>query len=354
MTPPDVTVLVTAAGGALAPLNIRLLKSSGRYKVKVIAVDVNAVTAGRHFADGFATVPPGDDPTYAEQLLNQIRVHGVDIVMPWSDEEAVALSASRAAFMAEGATIACSPSAVLDVITDKAATYAALDAAGIETARWHRVETIEQLHASAEALIADHGSFVVKPTRGRGNRGAIAVKASASEPVSFEGSREFHMGASTFFAGHADDLLASGPLVIMEELENPAYDVDVLTAAGQLLQVVARERINPAGVPFRGNIIRRDARLTDLAASVAQALNLECLHDCDLMVRRDGTPLLIEVNPRPSGSVASSILAGVPIYDELIASLRGDANSGRIEPEEATVLPHLDCSVKKTAAEPSR
>ena len=67
-----------------------------------------------------------------------------------------------------------------------------------------------------------------------------------------------------------------------------AYDVDVLAKSGQIIHAIPRERINPAGVPFKGNIIRQDNRLINLAISVAKELNLSYLYDLDIMTRKNG------------------------------------------------------------------
>ena len=102
----SIRVLVTATGGALAPVNIRLLRDSRRHDVWVLAVDLNEQATGRYFADAFATVPAGDAPDYAAAIAKLVEQHRIDLVMPWSDEEALALTVARGTIEAAGATLA--------------------------------------------------------------------------------------------------------------------------------------------------------------------------------------------------------------------------------------------------------
>ena len=90
-------ILVTAAGGALAPLNIRLMKQSRHSGVWVLGVDSRTEAVGRYFADAFALVPAGGDPGYVDSILALIERHRIDIVLPWSDEEALALAGGEGA-----------------------------------------------------------------------------------------------------------------------------------------------------------------------------------------------------------------------------------------------------------------
>ena len=81
--------------------------------------------------------------------------------------------------------------------------------------------------------------------------------------------------------------------------------------------------------------------LIDYCRSVAQALELEALHDIDLMEGPDGRPVVLEVNPRPSGSLAASMAAGFPVLDWAVDRALGN-NPIIFGPEnDIDVLPML-------------
>jgi biotin carboxylase len=339
-------ILVTAAGGALAPLNIRLLKETTRYDVWVAAVDTRSDAAGRHFADFFSTVPAGTDPHYAESIVQLVEKLAIDLVFPWSDEEALALSLRREAIAALGATLACVPRETLLLMNDKAATFRHLQAHGLPVPRWSLVHSADELARATAAFLADTGAFVIKPVAARGNRGVIVV----GEPlpaVTTSGSREIHTSRDGYQQVYAKDAANSLPLIVMERLFPPAYDIDVLANGGELVLAVARKRINPLGVPFRGNVIVPDDPLLETGRRLAKAFAVSWLCDFDLMTDRSGTAYVIEANSRPSGSIAAAILAGASFYDDLISLALGTTPLAKGIERLCTVVPYLDCRVAR-------
>ena len=111
--------------------------------------------------------------------------------------------------------------------------------------------------------------------------------------------------------------------LIMPQLYTPAYDADVFPTHGGDLRAVVRQRVNPAGIPFAGNIFEHPDDAVDYCLAVANSLSLNGIHDIDLMTGRDGRVCLLEVNPRPSGSLAISLIAGLPIVDIVIGKSLG-------------------------------
>ena len=335
-------VMVTSAGGALAPLNIKLMKQGTRHKAWVLAVDQRADAAGRYFADAFAAVPAGGDAGYVDAVLALIETHGIELVLPWSDEEALALAAHRDRLAAKGATLACVPLETLELMTDKAATYRRLAAAGLAMPQWALAETEDALAAAVDRFEAQ-GDFAVKPVRARGNRGTVVVRRDAKGAAPYAGSREWHADPASFRRTLMADVTRTLPVIVMERLHAPAYDIDVLAWQGKLLRAMPRRRLNPAGVPFTGGVLTPREDLMALAHKVTAALDVSWLYDYDLMTDGAGRPVVIEINPRPSGSIAASILAGVPFYDDLFSLAKGEALPDLASPREVAVVPYLDC-----------
>jgi predicted ATP-grasp superfamily ATP-dependent carboligase len=111
--------------------------------------------------------------------------------------------------------------------------------------------------------------------------------------------------------------------MVMPMLDSPAYDVDVLSVDGKAKAALVRRRTNPAGIPFTGNHIIANTDIMDYCLKIADALGLDALHDIDLLTDKSGQPCLLEVNPRPSGSVSSAHAAGFPIVAAAIAGKMG-------------------------------
>ena len=125
----------------------------------------------------------------------------------------------------------------------------------------------------------------------------------------------------------------------MPMLTSPAYDVDVIAIKGDVKTIVVRERINPSGIPFQGNKILQNKNIEKYCTDIAKILKLDGLHDVDLMTDDVGNACIIEVNPRPSGSMAASLIAGIPIIDIVILSLLKQKIPNCNIKDDITVLP---------------
>jgi len=109
--------------------------------------------------------------------------------------------------------------------------------------------------------------------------------------------------------------------MLMPALRDPAYDVDMFSVKGKAKAIVIRRRYNPVGIPFTGNTLEINDNIFEYCIKISEVLNLDGLHDIDLMSDKDGKPALLEVNPRMSGSVAAAHSAGYPIVSFAIATL---------------------------------
>lgn len=316
-------LLVTSAGGGLVPQAIQYLRRQSRHgAVRVVAVDADPRAAGRHFADVFEVVPRGRDPEYVPRLAAIAARHAVDLILPWSDEEALAAVRCRDVLETNGRRLACADVRTLETLADKAATYTALEAAGLPVPIWRRAASLPALAAAVDELTGLGFDVVVKPSASRGGRGVCVIRADVQGPRAHGGGRETHLDVATFRRDHLNGYADSLPVVVSERLYEPTFDLDMLADGGRLLRAVARRRLNPQ-VPNDGHIIESRADLYELAPRLASAFNLTWLYDCDLMLATDGTPRILEINPRPSGSAAVAVAAGIPLLDDLISLALG-------------------------------
>ena len=172
---------------------------------------------------------------------------------------------------------------------------------------------------------------------GRGNRGVYIFEGrDKSSAVSDTGHRESRVSekAVTEISHRIVE-----PYLVMSCLSTPAYDADVFIGPNQTHRAIVRERVNPAGIPFAGNKIVLNKELTNYCTSVAKALELSGVHDIDIMTDESGRPTLLEVNPRPSGSLAVSLFETLPIIDYMVSKELGLPVPELNLQTEMTVLP---------------
>lgn len=340
----SLTLMITAASGPLVPQAIRLLKESRRHKVRVVAVDIRPSGAALHYADAFLPVPSGNASDYIDSVRTIAADEDVQLILPWSDEEALALAAARNSLEEVGIVVACAPLQLLQDMSDKAKAYARLSSLGLPVARWSEARDRAGIEAALNAIVGATGEAVIKPANSRGGRDIYVIRRdlSGAHPVNY--GRETHLDMQTFMDSHLDDASKLAPVIVMERLFEPVFDIDVLAWRGEAKRVVPRRRHNPGGMPFEGNDVLADPKLIELGRHTAEAIGLEWLYDFDVMSDANGNPSLIELNPRPSGSMPVSMIAGVPLLDDLISLAMGEPLPEIALPVVQTVVPYVALS----------
>lgn len=315
---------MTCAGGATTPYLAAALTQSRDLRISISVCDANRLT-GRS-AEAFPEadiIPAGRDVGYAVAVLDLARRKSIDLVWPGSDEEALALSAEKPLFEQAGIRLLVSDAQCLRLLTDKAEVYRRLSAAGIACPDHSIVRGYAELKEALALYDFPAQAVVVKPTTGRGGRGVIVLCGLASvEDWIGGGARETRVsGADLPDALYADAYPHS--LMVMPVMGAPVYDADICAVHGEPRAVSLRKRYNPTGIPYRGNLVFRDEKLEQFCGDVARTLQLDSLHDYDLMTDRNGGIRLLEVNPRPSGSLISTAAAGANLAEVAIAAKMG-------------------------------
>ena len=313
--------LFTSVGGTMSADLLTHLRADTILKPRLVGVDASMTATGRSYVDAFHQVPFGDAPEYADQVLDIVRREGVNVIVPGSDQEAFALADRSDALTAAGTVLLTSPASVLALIRDKEATYATLERAGITVPTRCIARTVSEVQTALTQFGYPGEAIVVKPIAARGGRGLRVLLGKSRHIPSWIGGGARESRLETAPDERAISLwLADGALMVMPVLTDPAYDVDVLAVRGEARQLVVRQRRNPAGIPFTGNTIVPDECISDFCEKATKAIGLDGLHDIDLMTDVSGNPALLEINPRPSGSVVAAHAAGFPIVSAAIAA----------------------------------
>ena len=147
-------------------------------------------------------------------------------------------------------------------------------------------------------------------------------RRQAGDGIPYAGGREVHMDHATFQSKYLQSYTEDFPVIVMERLVEPVYDIDMLAFEGKPIRVVPRRRVDSA-LPNEGHQIVDNQDLIDLGRKIITGLDLSWLYDCDVMYDGAGKPIVLEINPRPSGSVSVCIAAGVPLIDDLISIATG-------------------------------
>ncbi len=248
-----VNLLLTCVGGGLSYQLIELIKESKEYDYTIIGVDTSETTVAKNILDYYEKVPHGADCNYASIIFDISKKYGVEIIFPGSDDEAISLSKSKEMFNSEGITVACSDIEIMNIISNKINTYKALEEIGIEVPNYKVAKNELDLRNYVSKYVDENESCVVKLPEARGGRGTVIIEKGLVETIQINNSRQEKTSPDIFFDKFLKNHKFKEPLIVMEKLNDPIYDLDVLAWKNKPINVVSRKRIN-ANNPNEGHI----------------------------------------------------------------------------------------------------
>ena len=161
-----------------------------------------------------------------------------------------------------------------------------------------------------------YGSVVVKPSISRGGRNVFIIENK--KLIRKNTNRERNTELSYFKKNYLNKLKNNYPLMVMEKLNDPVFDLDIIAENGKLDFTLLRKRLNPRD-PNSGHkiIMRKDIGF--IAKKISALLKLNSINDCDFMINKKNNLKLLEINPRPSGSFAVPNLLGINLMDYILS-----------------------------------
>jgi carbamoyl-phosphate synthase large subunit len=289
----DITVLVTASGAPGTAALLRALRTNGERGVRIVGVDMSPQAVGRHFADRFYVVPPGRDPSFVDAVLDIVRRENIDVVLPQSSFDLLALAESRERFMAT--TVLVSPPEAIRTANDKAATYALLERLGLRAPASRRVTGARALADAAHDLGYPERPVCFKPVFGSGSRGFRVLDATVDRAKQLFEERP---GSLAMRLEDVLDLLPAegGPdLLVMELATGRERTVDGIARSGQVVLGHAKTRESMrAGLAMYFETLN-DHWLLEVAQRIVAELGIEYFFNIQLV-----GDYVIEINPRIS------------------------------------------------------
>ena len=310
-----IKVMLTCVGGELMPQTIKYLKNVKGTKLSIIGTDIYKDAIGKYFCDKFYIVPRGNSKNYIEKCKQIVKKEKINLIIPTSDEEALALSRNKNYFEKIKVTVACIDFKTLKTLNNKSRTYSKLNEFGIATAEWELIKNENFLKKRLKLYIKKHGGAVIKPCSDRGSRNIFIISNYKKEIV-YNKNIHFFKSINEFLPILKTKNLYKN-YIIMQELQDPVIDIDLLSWKGKPIAIIPRKRIHPLN-PNMGHETINNKKLIKLGQDIIKNFNLSWLYDCDVMFDNKKNPIVIEINPRQSGSIAISQEAGFKVFEKLI------------------------------------
>ena len=173
----DITVLITACGNVYMPGTTASIKNNGERNIRLIGADMNHDDTILQMADQYYTVPRGDDPAYADVILDICIKEHVDVVIPIMSAELETLAKNADKFAAAGVALSVSDLEPLKIANNKLALFEYMQENNIPTARFCEVNCVEDVDKALETVGVP---VVFKATEGSGSRGMRIIDPSKS------------------------------------------------------------------------------------------------------------------------------------------------------------------------------
>lgn len=298
------TILVTAVGSFSAAAVVGNYKKEG---FRVIGCDIYPaewiVASGE--VDRFYQAPPAVDPQRFQAFLERVcREEQVDYVVPLTDVEVDAMQKWRQQAEAMGVTLCISGENTIRLCRNKQKLEHFLTPLGLcrTIPGQSLAEVMEEEEDTGYELMKY--PLILKPFLGRSSQGLMRIADARQMRQATEWNRAM-----------ADSYLVqpeiSGTVVTADVVRNPE--------SGQTVSVSRRELLrtpNGAGTSVQ---VFTDERLARQCEAIAGALDIRGCVNFEFVESSEGDWYLLECNPRFSGGVAFSCMAG---YDMVGNHLR--------------------------------
>ena len=332
-------ILITSVGGEFSPKLILSIKDDAQITTEIIGIDVKADAIGKNFCDYFYKVPQANKKNYIKKINSICKKHKVDLILPTYDEEAYILSKNRKLVEKNKIKLACTDFKTIKIFNDKINTYKKLKKFGFAKVNYKIVNKKIKLYKEINKMFSNYNEIILKPSNSRGGRNVFIISKKITGYKIFNDRREILTDLFSFKKKFEKNLKDNYPLILMRKLKDPVYDLDMLAWKGKPLRIVPRKRFNSA-VPNDGHIIVNDNKLIKLGNKIISSFNLSWLYDCDIMYDQNNIPQILEINPRPSGSMVVSIIAGIPLIRYLLFLSKGIKIEDKKLPFNKRIIPY--------------
>lgn len=294
------TALVTAIGSFSADIVIKNLKKSG---MGVVGCDIypSEWIADATNVDSFYQVPYATDETrYVDQILSICMKEQANILIVLTDAEVDVWNRRRNELKEHGVTLCLSSEETLSMCRDKREMSRFLSERGIG----HPIPTLDLINADMENLSYP---VVVKPFNGRSSQGLHYI-SSVEEMKSFLNFND------------------AGEYVVQPFYKGSIITVDIVRQdqGGDCAVICRKELLRTANGAGTSVLVFSDPVLEDMCREIAEALKINGCVNFEFIEGEDGIYHMLECNPRFSGGVEFSCLAGYDCVTNHVRCFTGE------------------------------
>ena len=278
-------ILITGIGGPAGKSAVTYFRGKG---YPVIGTDIQDVEVK---ADTFLKVPVATDPAFTQAILDIISKFRPALFIPTVTEELVIVARLKEKIKGLQCEMFISTPDAVEIANDKLKTAIFMKDKGIPVPVTFDSTTPRDLILKTLGL-----PLLAKPCFGRGGRGVVLYRTPAE-----------------FYSEQRKDI------IFQEFIPGEEFDVNIFMEKSKVLSAKAlKKTVLKDGIIGNALEVQRveNKDVIDLSKKAAGLLGMEGPLDFDIRFRKDGTPVLLEINARVGGNV----LYAREVLDSLIIS----------------------------------
>lgn len=318
-----IPVIVTGGGAPGTAGTIFALRNNpDGIKFKIITTDIYDDVVGKYLSDKFYTNCVPDDEKYVSTLKKIALNEEAKVILPQTTREIIVLAENKDVFFNSGIAVVISSPKSINIANDKYLLLEKAKDAGIPIPAYCLTNSEDSLIDAIKSLGYPAKKVVIKPRISNGLRG---VRILTEEIWSVKKYLEMKPEGIEINMDSLLKILHNGDwpeLLITEYLPGPEYTVDVFKGMnGSVIVPRLREQIR-SGITFVAKVdLRLD--LIEYSEKLTEVLDLQYCFGFQYKLSDDGTPKLLECNPRVQGTMVVSSFAGFNIIYSAIREALG-------------------------------
>ena len=273
-----------------------------------VGIDNTKDTMGFLWVDKFYIISNPSDPNYIKDLLNIAVKERIDLIIPWTNEEALLIAKNSKVFEKEGIKLLNNTEEKISSVIDKGLMFENLKVKGFPTPNFRSVSDLEEIEKAVKDFGYPEKSIVVKPRSLSGERGFCIIDNKPELDKRGFGNK---LPLKAFLSlleesGKTTNL----EYVVMDFLEGEDYSVDCLCKNGESIFIIPRTRINAMGGVSLIGETTDDPKIREQVQRVIKEFDFSFNVNIQLKYKKD-TPFIYDINPRISGTIVANSGAGI-------------------------------------------
>ena len=184
-------IIITSIGGPLGPLLTKFLKKDKQLSnIYIVGTNRGKIKKNLNL-DAFYTVKTKNKNFFLKKFLQICKKEQIDLIIPYSDNEALIFSKFKNRFLKNGVKILVNDYSVVKKITNKYLTYKILKKKGIKTPNFKLAKNVSELKKVLKKFDYPNKHVVIKPISGTGGRGVKILKGKNSNIEKWIGKSKF-------------------------------------------------------------------------------------------------------------------------------------------------------------------